>query len=382
MAEESDLEKTEPASPRRLEEARDKGQVPRSPELATFAVLMSAGGALFVTGGGVVHRLSTMVENGLTVDRTTAYDTDRMLARLVDAAWAALLALSPMLLVVLIVAIAAPLLLSGWLFTFEAVAPQFSRLNPVSGFGRIFSTRGAIELGKAIAKATVVGVVATLMVLNELDPILGLATEAPEPAMAHLGRLLGVTFLTVAGALALIVAIDVPFQLWDHARQLRMTRQEVRQETKESEGDPQIKGRIRQLQREAARRRMMAAVPKADVVVTNPTHYAVAVEYREGRMKAPRVVAKGQGLIAERIREIAREARVPLLEAPPLARALHAHAEVGDEIPAALYQAVATVLAHVYQLRLVDSNGAPPPSALGDLGVPPELDPAIDAAAA
>jgi flagellar biosynthesis protein FlhB len=323
-----------------------------------------------------------MMERSLTLDRSAAFDTSRMLGGLAEAAWSALLALAPMFLIVLLAAIAAPMLVSGWLFTFEAVAPQFSRLNPASGLGRIFSARGAIELGKAIAKAVVVGGVALLMILDELDPILGLASEAPEPAIAHLGRLLGVTFLVVAGALALVVAIDVPFQLWDHARQLRMTREEVRQELKESDGDPQIKGRIRMLQREVARRRMMQAVPTADVVVTNPTHYAVAIEYREGRMKAPRVVAKGAGAVAERIRAIAREANVPLLEAPPLARALHAHAEVGDEIPAALYQAVATVLAHVWQLGRVGIDGAPPPPALGDLGVPPELDPAFDAASA
>jgi flagellar biosynthetic protein FlhB len=378
---ESDLEKTEPASPRRLEEAREKGQVPRSPELTTFAVLMAAGASLYVTGGTAIGRLAAMMESALTLDREAAFDTHRMLARLGEAAWGALLALTPMFVVVLVAALAAPLLLSGWLFTFEAVAPQFSRLNPASGLGRIFSSRGLIELGKAVAKAGVVGVVATLVVLDELEPILGLATEAPEPAMAHVGHLLAMTFLIVAGALVLVVAIDVPFQLWDHARQLRMTREEVRQEMKESDGDPQIKGRIRQLQREIARRRMMQAVPKADVVVTNPTHFAVAIEYREGRMKAPRVVAKGAGPVAQRIREIAREADVPLLEAPPLARALHAHAEVGDEIPTALYQAVATVLAHVWQIKLAAGSGTAVPP-LGDLGVPPELDPALDAASA
>jgi flagellar biosynthetic protein FlhB len=375
MAEESDLERTEPASPRRLEQAREKGQVPRSPELSTFAVLMAAGGGLMLLGGALGSRLADVMRAGLTLDRAAAFDHGQMSGRLYDGVLATLLGFAPYFLLVAAVAILAPVLLSGWLFTFQALAPDFSRLNPLSGLGRIFSWRGVIELGKAVLKSLLVGGMAAIVVWSERAEILGLVNEPLEPAIMHLGQLLGVTFLTVAGALLLVVAVDVPFQIWDHGRQLRMTKEEVRQELKETEGDPQIKARIRALQREAARRRMMAEVPKADVVVTNPTHYAVALRYREGAMGAPRVVAKGSLLVAERIVQLARDADVPVLRAPPLARALFAHAQLGRDIPAPLYAAVAEVLAWVYQLRRFESAGGEPPLEPAAVQVPADLDP-------
>jgi len=284
----------------------------------------------------------------------------------------------PYLGLLFLVALAAPMLVSGWLFTLDAVAPKYSRINPVSGLGRIFSAHGLGELGKAIGKTLVIGTVAVTVMRGELQPILGLVSESVRPAIAHLGHLLAVTFLFVVGALALIVAIDVPLQIWNHRRQLRMTKQEVKQEYKESEGDPHIKGRIRQLQRERARRRMMSEVPKADVVVTNPTHYAVALRYRERSMRAPMVVALGSSHVAERIVALARENNVPVLRSPPLARALHAHAELDREIPSALYTAVAEVLAYVYQLSRYRLQGGDPPDEPGNIPVPPELDPALD----
>jgi flagellar biosynthesis protein FlhB len=380
MAEDSDLEKTEPASPRRLEEAREKGQIARSPELATFAVLLAGGAGMYYLGRTLVGSLETIMTVGLTVDRSAAFRPEVLTSRLQDAATAALTGFAPFLLLLMLVAMLAPLAMSGWLFTSEALVPQFSRLNPFAGLARMFSTRGVIELGKAIAKALVVGGVAGWVLYAELEPILGLAAEPPSAALGHLARLLAFTFLAVVGSMGLIVAIDVPFQLWDHARQLRMTKEEVRQELKEMEGDPQIKARIRQLQRESARRRMMAEVPKADVVVTNPTHFAVALRYREGAMRAPTVVAKGSALLAERIIEVARENRVPVVRVPPLTRALHAHAEIGREIPAPLYTAVAEVLAYVYQLERQEIYGGVPPELPGDIPVPPEFDPALERA--
>jgi flagellar biosynthetic protein FlhB len=205
--------------------------------------------------------------------------------------------------------------------------------------------------------------------------IVALVSEPVRPGLAHLAHLLGASFLIIAGAMALIVVVDVPFQIWDHGRQLRMTRDEVRQELRETEGDPQLKARIRSIQRDVARRRMMGQVPKADVVVTNPEHYAVALKYTEGRMRAPRVVAKGATLIAQRIVELARSHEVPVLRAPPLARALFVHAQVGQDIPAALYNAVAEVLAWVYQLRRFETAGGARPHEPSGLPVPPELDP-------
>jgi flagellar biosynthetic protein FlhB len=382
MAEESDLERTEPASPRRLEQARERGQVPRSPELSTFAVLLAAGGGMIMLGDALVDSLETIMRAGLTLDRASAFDPASITARLYDGIAAALIGFSPLFLLVTLVAIAAPMLVSGWLFTFQALQPDFSRLNPLKGLQRILSWHGVIELGKALLKTLVVGGVAAWAVWAERAEIVSLVAAPVEPGLVHLSGLLGRTFLIIAGAFALVVAVDVPFQIWDHHRQLRMTKEEVRQELKETEGDPQIKARIRSLQREVARRRMMAEVPKADVVVTNPDHYAVALRYAEGTMRAPRVVAKGSLLVAGRIVALARDNGVPVLRAPPLARALFAHAEIGQEIPGALYNAVAEVLAWVYQLRRFEAGEGERPAEPSALPVPAALDPAYGATTA
>lgn len=379
MAEDSDLERSEPASQRRLDQAREEGQVPRSPELATFSVLLAGGAGLAVLGDALVASLKRLMAQGLTLDRGASFRPEAMTERLETAGLDVLLSFVPYLILLILVALAAPLLVSGWIFTFGAVAPQWQRLSPFGGFKRMFSVRSLVELGKAIIKTLIVGGVATLVLMNELEPILGLAAEPPAAALAHMGQLLIVTFLAVVGAMALIVAVDIPFQIWEFRKQYRMTKEEVRQEYKETEGDPQIKARIRQLQREQARRRMMSEVPKADVVVTNPTHFAVALRYREGAMRAPVVVAKGASQVAERIIAVATENRVPVLRAAPLARALHAHGDLGREIPSALFGAVAEVLAYVYQLTRYESLGGEPPEAPSDIRVPPELDPAIDA---
>jgi flagellar biosynthetic protein FlhB len=375
MAEESDLERTEPASPRRLEQARERGQVPRSPELSTFAVLLAAGGGMVMMGDALVDSLEMITRAGLTLDRASAFDTAALTVRLYEGAAAALVGFAPLFLLVLLVAVVAPMLVSGWLFTFQALQPDFSRLNPITGLKRILSWNGAIQLGKALLKTIVVGGVAAWVVWAERAEIVSLVGAPVEPGLVHLGGLLGRTFLVIAGAFALIVVVDVPFQIWDHHRQLRMTKEEVRRELKETEGDPQIKARIRSLQREAARRRMMAEVPKADVVVTNPDHYAVALRYTEATMRAPRVVAMGALLVAERIVALARDNGVPVLRAPPLARALFAHAEIGQEIPGALYNAVAEVLAWVYQLRRFEAGGGERPVEPAALPVPAGLDP-------
>lgn len=375
MAEESDLERTEPASPRRLEQARERGQVPRSPELSTFAVLVAAGGGLLMMGAALVDSLEQVMRAGLMLDRSAAFDTAQLTSRLYESSAAALLGFAPFFLLVALVAILAPGLVSGFLFTFEALQPNFSRLNPLNGLKRIFSWHGLIELAKALLKTLVIGGVAAWAVWVQRAEIVSLLNEPVRPALTHLGALLGFTFLAIAGAFVLIVVIDVPFQLWDHARQLRMTKEEVRQELKETEGDPQIKARIRSLQREAARRRPMAEVPKADVVVADPDRYAVALRYAEETMRAPRVAAKGSLLLADRIVALARAGGVPVLRAPPLARALFAHAQVGQEIPGTLYNAVAEVLAWVYQMRRFEAEGGEPPREPARLPVPPELDP-------
>jgi flagellar biosynthetic protein FlhB len=300
-----------------------------------------------------------------------------MTERLYHAAVGALLGLSPVLLMVALVAIVAPMLLSGWLFTFQPVRPDFGRLNPASGLSRILSWLGIVELGKALFKTLIIGGAAAWVVWTQRAEIMGLISEPVEPGLRHLAHLLGFGFLAISGALVLVVLVDVPFQIWDHGRQLRMTKDEVRQEVRESEGNPEVKARIRSLQREATRSRMMGEVPKADVIVSDADRYAVALKYEEGVTRSPRVSAKGALLVADRIVDLARDTHVPVLQAGRLARALFAHANIGQEIPAALYDAVAEVLAWAYQARRFESAGGEPPHEPMRLHVPKELDPSV-----
>jgi flagellar biosynthetic protein FlhB len=377
MAEDSDLEKTELPSQRRLDQAREKGQVARSRELSTFAVLLAGGGTLWFMGASFTQHMLESLRVGLTINKELAFNTALIIPRLYDLALDALITFSPLLLAVMIAAAFSPLLLNGWLFSFESLQPQFSRMNPIPGIARMFSLHALVELSKAIGKSVLVGGVGAWVIWHNKDVVMALGTQSIHAAVPQMGHLISSSFMAIVGAMLLIVMIDVPFQLWDHNKKMMMTKEEVRQEAKETEGDPMVKGRIRSLQREAARRRMMAAIPTADVVVTNPTHYAVALKYSDKGMRAPVVVAKGSHLLALRIREIAQEHHVPILEAPPLARALHKHTELGQSIPEALYTAVAEVLAYVYQLRRYEKQGGACPKPPNELAVPKELDPAF-----
>lgn len=374
MAEDSDLERTEPASPRRLEEARNKGNIPRSRELNTFAVLMAGGTLLLATGASLINGISEMLQRMLQFDRQAIDGTNFMWETLIQVTLEMLMLFLPFLLVLIIAVLAAPSVIGGFLLSAQALQPDFARLNPIKGIGRIFSVNSLVELAKGVAKSLLVGGVGFLVIWHYLSQSLALSSEPVKIGLTHMASLLGWTFMFITMAMILIVIIDVPFQLWDHHRKLRMTKEEVRQEMKESEGDPQLKARIRALQREAARKRMMAEVPKADVIVTNPTHYAVALRYDDRAMRAPRVVAKGSYLLAQRIRELGEENRVPILHAPPLARALYKHAELDQEIPTALFSAVAEVLAYVYQLRSYNKQGGLKPTAPENLQVPPGMD--------
>lgn len=375
MAEESDQDKTEPASPQRLEKAREEGQVVQSRELATFVVLMTSGATLWTMAGNLGQTLSNIVRGGLQFEPGIARDSAHVMAQLSSQFFEAALALAPFFLLVVVAALASPLLLRGWLFSSKALAPKFNRLNPFSGIKRMFSSQGLIELVKSLAKVGLLGGVAVWLIWSNVGAIFSLSMEPSPLAIQHMGDIIGRIFLLVSGAMIFIVAIDLPYQLWSHFKKLRMSKEELRREAKESEGDPHLKAHIRAQQREVARRRMMSEIPTADVVVTNPTHYAVALKYSEGKMRAPRVVAKGADAVAARIRELAAEHKVPLLEAPPLARALFRHTELGDEIPAKLYAAVAEVLAYVFQLRHYQQVGGIYPDAPTVLPVPPELDP-------
>lgn len=374
MAEESDLEKTEPASGRRLEKARAEGQVPRSRELGAFLVLLSAAAAFWIMGPWMVQRIAAFLRHGLTLDLQLTREPQLMLTRFADISFEAFLGFIPLLAVLIVAAILSPLLLGSIVFAPKSLMPDLSRIDPIAGLGRLVSWSGLAEMVKAIAKAFLLGGVAAWIIWSERGDLLAIYEQPIEVGLATTGHLVNFSFLALVATMLLIVAVDVPFQLWQYHDKLKMSREELKQESKESEGDPQVKGRIRNMQREAARRRMMGAVPTADVIVTNPTHFAVALAYKSG-MGAPKVVAKGRGDVALKIRELGAANGVPMLEAPPLARALYRHTELDQEVPATLYAAVAEVLAYVYQLTNWRQVGGSYPMPPREISVPAELVP-------
>ena len=374
MSEESDLEKTEPASPRRLEKAREEGQVARSRELVTFVMLSTGVGGLWALGEMMGGHFDSALRNGLQFERASAFDPAHMMAQAGSAVLHAMQALMPVLMLMLVAALVAPMLLGGWLLSAQSLAPNFSKLNPIAGIGRMFSVESLAELVKTIIKSLLVGGVAWWVIMDDLSAIMALLSEPSRAALPHTLHLVAGSCALIIASLLLVAGIDVPYQLWSHAHKLRMSREDLRQENKESEGDPHIKAQIRRQQQQMAKRRMMAEVPKADIIVTNPTHFAVALKYTDKDMRAPRVIAKGTDLVALRIREMAAEHKIPVLEAPPLTRALYRHTKLGDEIPAALYAAVAEVLAWAYQLQRAAEGGATPRTPR-DLPVPDALDP-------
>ena len=375
MAEDSDAERTEDASPRRLEEARNRGNVARSRELVTFAVLMSGLASLVFMSERFIGHMEKITRASLTFDRSMLRDPRHLLEVLQTMGLDTLIAFAPFLMTVALAAFLSPMLLSGWLFTTEPLTPDLSKLNPMSGLARMFSVNALTEMLKAIVKTALIGGIAFYVIWSERGEFIGLSAESLESSFGHTAHLVAHTMELVVGSLIVLVIIDVPYQLWHYHHSLRMSKEELRQESKESEGDPQLKGRIRAMQREAARRRMMQEVPKADVIVTNPTHYAVALRYQSNSMTAPKVVAKGAHLIAERIIELGKENRVAILRTPPFARALYFNAEIGQEIPAKLYTAAAEVLAYVYQLKTYQTEGGIAPTEPGELPVPADMDP-------
>jgi flagellar biosynthesis protein FlhB len=324
-------------------------------------VTLAGGVSLYMMGGDVGGRLHEMMQRSFTLSREQATDAAWVVPSLVTAAGEALRACAPIYLVVLLAAVIAPLALGGWNFSSEAFQPKLNRLNPIEGVKRIVSLRSLVELVKALAKFAVVAVIAATVLWSESPSLLALGREPTLQSIGHAAQLAGQGLIYISAGLLLIAAIDAPYQLWQHAKQMRMSRQEIRDEHKETEGSPEIKGRIRQVQQQMARQRMMADVPKADVIVTNPTHFAVALRYDDKHMRAPIVVAKGADLVAARIRELGGEHNVPIFEAPPLARVLYRNVDIGAEIPANLYIAVAQVLSYIFQLRVATRSGMQPP---------------------
>ena len=373
MAEESDLEKTEPASPRRLEKAREEGNVARSRELVTFVLLGTAVAGLWAMAGPLGSHFRASLGHGLRFERAAAFDTSFMLTQAGLLTMQALVAMAPLMGMLVLAALVAPLMLGGWLFSTQAIGPKFDKLDPIAGIKRLFSTQSLAELFKALAKSLLIGGVAWVVIMDGMDEVNALMAQSERAALPQMILLVARNCALITSALLLIALVDVPWQLWSYYRKLRMSREDLRQEHKESEGDPHIKAQIRRQQQQMARRRMMSEVPKADIVVTNPTHFAVALKYVDS-MRAPRVVAKGTDAVAERIREIAKENKVAILEAPPLTRALYKNTRLGDEIPAGLYTAVAEVLAWVYQLKRWQTEGGEAPRTPGDLPIPQDLE--------
>lgn len=375
MAEESDLEKTEDPSPTRLEKAREEGDIPRSRELATCAVLLAAAAGFAAFGDGLGTSMMRMLSDSLSFSREMAFiDTLPLESMQVDIS-KLLLSFLPLMALLVAVALASPILIGGWSMTLKSVAPNLTRFNPLTGLGNMFSMNALVELLKAVGKTLLVGTVSFLVIWSMFPTLLTLSSLTVERGITSTHHYLLIAFVWAVGSLGLIALIDVPYQLFSYKKKLRMTKEELKQEAKEANGNPEIKARLRQQQREMARRRMMSAVPAADVVITNPTHYAVAIQYTEGNMGAPKVVAKGLDEVAFKIRDVAKQYKVLVIEAPKLARALYANADVSDEIPQQLYSAVAEVLAYVFQVRQFTGASGPYPKEPSDIFVPDELDP-------
>ncbi|TQV65394.1 MAG: flagellar biosynthesis protein FlhB [Halothiobacillaceae bacterium] len=363
MAEQQDSgqERTEQATPKRQREAREQGQIARSRELGTTVVLMIAAAGLLLLGPMIGKDLLDELRIGLSPTREMIHDPMWMTRTLGEMAWRGFLAILPLIGLLILAAVLGPLLMGGIGFSWKALAPKYERISLLKGLKRMFAMRALIELFKSILKFLLVGSVAALVIGLELDELLRLGLADPRGGLFAALETLGWGLLLMSAATLLIAAIDVPYQLWEHVKQLRMTKQEIRDEYKETEGKPEVKQKIRQMQMQAAQRRMMQEVPRADVIITNPTHFAMALRYDSERGDAPIVVAKGRDLIAARIREIGQENGVLIFSAPPLARALYQTTDLNQPIPSELYRAVAQVLAYVYQLRQARAQGATAP---------------------
>lgn len=350
MAAESGQERTEQPTAKRLNDARKKGQIARSRELNTTAILLAGGGGMIFMGDTIMSGLRDIMVNGLSLERDVLFNPDSLLALFSGSVADALLILLPLFALLVVVALLVPMALGGFSFSLEAISFKAEKLDPIKGLGKIFAWRGVVELLKALAKFVIVATVVVIYLDINTDKLLHLGELSIEVALVETAYLVFWGFLFSSCALIVVTVVDVPFQIWDHNKQLMMTLQEVKDEYKETDGRPEVKQHIRKVQMEMAERRMMQEVPNADVVITNPTHYAVALKYDQSSMGAPRVVAKGADLIAAEIRKVAKENNVPIAAAPPLTRALFYSTELNDEIPAGLYLAVAQVLAYVYQL--------------------------------
>jgi flagellar biosynthetic protein FlhB len=374
MAEEdSSQEKTEEPTARKKEKAAEEGNIARSKELNTSAILVSAAVGLLIFGPALGQQLLETMAFNFSFDRQASWDTQVALSYLevsfVEAMWSLL----PFFLLLLVAAFFGPIGLGGWNFSTKAIAPKGSRINPLSGIKRMFSLNSLVELLKGWGKVLIVGTVSVIVLIGLKNSFISMVFEPTGPSVRHAAIILAWTFLLICCSTIIIAIVDIPFQIYSHTKKLKMTMQEVKEEYKNTEGKPEVKSKIRQLQREMANRRMMADVPDADVVITNPTHYAVALKYDPQGMPAPVLLAKGVDETAMKIREIAGEYKIPVMEMPALARSIYHHTDIGDEIPEGLYIAVAQVLAFVFQTDQWKKGQAPKPERKPSVNIPDDL---------
>ncbi len=374
MAEDSGQDKSEEPTAKRLEDARKKGQVPRSKELDTFVSLITSSVLLLFIGGHIAEGLAEIMKDQFNLSRQMIFDPATLINHLRHVLSEAILLILPLALALVVSALLTPLIMGGWNFSTEAIQPKFSKLNPLTGVKKILGVQGIVELVKAILKVTLIFISAWFLFDFYRDDFMRLNSLPIDIAIYQVADMISFGLLVLSATLLLVVMIDVPYQLWNNKRQLKMTKQEIKDENKESEGSPEVKGRIRRMQMEVSQRRMMDEVPKADVIVTNPSHFAVALKYDQNSSTgAPVLLAKGTDLVAAQIRNVALGANVPLVAAPPLARALYYSTELNEEIPQGLFLAVAQVLAYVFQLKAAIDNGWEKPQPPSDLQVPDEF---------
>ena len=373
MAENQDgQEKSEEPTAKKQSEARKEGQLPRSKELTTLFMLIMSIIGLMIFAKDLIEVITSIMRTNFTVERATLFDSSQLFLHFKSELSAMLMALMPFFVLLIITGILSNSILGGFNFSSKALTPKLSKMNPIKGIKKIFGTNGLIELVKSILKILLLGSIAVYFLWQAKEELYGLSKESFPEAFVHAMELISWQFLLVSLGMIIVAGIDVPYQLWTNKKQLKMTKQEVKDESKNTEGNPEVKGRIRQLQREIAMQRMMGDVPKADVIITNPLHYAVALQYDLEGSGAPVMLAKGVDLVALQIRNVAQAHDVPILEAPPLSRAIYHSVEIGQEIPAGLYVAVAQILAYIFQLKNGEINENMKPD-MSDLPIPPEL---------
>ncbi len=370
MAKDDGQERSEEATPKRQQDAREKGQIARSRELNNVIMLIGSAAAFMLMGSAMMTSFEEIMDFSFQPSRDQIFDETQMTTRLLIIVEVALLMLAPFFALTIVMALISSILLGGWSFSTKSLGFKWEKMDPIKGLKRILGPQGLMELFKAFAKFSVVLSAAILLLWIYTNEFLGLGGQALKPALAHAGELVVWCFMLASSALIVIALVDVPFQIWNHNKQLKMTFQEIKDEFKETEGKPEVKRKIREVQMEMSRRRMMADVPQADVIVTNPSHFSVALRYDPKTMPAPVMLAKGADLIAFEIRRVAIDAKIPILESPALSRAIFYSTEIGDEVPEGLYKAVALILAHVYGLKKKRRRYSSKPIALSNVPIP------------